>query len=878
MKLMDNKKLNFIGNHNHTDRGSNLKMLDCINKIEPLIDRAIELGYKGLAITDHSSISNHIKAIKYIKKLKEKGNDFILCLGSEEYVIDNHIDIKENYVGGGVTKFWHLIFIAKDSIGYEQLRMIDSTAWDNSFMTGKMRRTPIDKKQIKDIIGDNKGHLLCSTACFTKGHSIITSIGEKNIEDMKSGDVVLTHTGEWKKVIYPTNRDYNGVGYDLNFSRNFESIKCTEEHKFLTINKKKELIWKKAHELKIGDSCLEVFHNLYKNIDIAQDNYLDFTEVLNKRDNSSSIYSLSSKNKLKINRKIKLTNNLMRTFGLWLADGHVCYNSANDRVGFTFNEKDFDKYYSFIEKGMKEFGKLTPNINRRLKNHRVDLSYNSVELACVFYDLFENGKSGTKHIPNQIKNINKDFNCELLYGYLLGDGYFRLRKIKEYFHGEICSASISYNLTKDLISLYNSIGFSPSVRIDKEHKDKKGVFHKESYYLYISCKDMTKHISKENILNHEDLIYFLNQYSYNKSHYTNIDGIYYLRKRIKDKKEIYINDKVYCLNVEDNHSFICNNTIVHNCLGSELAHYYLDYLNTNSEQSKDKCIEFIEWIINTFGKENVALEIQPSFQEEQIKYNQFLIKVSECYEIPIIITNDAHYLKKEDRMVHQAFITSRDAIDREVGDFYATTYLMDFEELWDYTKSYLSREQFEQIIENSYNFTKDVEFIDMEHTTIIPERDLSNEIFEVKHIFKDWYDKCEGINNFAHSKFIQDKFLLYMIEEGFLEKKQKFNNVNIERIDWELNEIWKVSEALNDRMSAYYNLVDYIVDLCWEIGFVGVSRGSITGYYTMYLIDMHQMNPITWNLPAYRHLNSSRISFPKQHWGSKVNLAKGCVV
>lgn len=469
--------LNFITNHTHTDRGSNLKMLDCINKVEPLIDRAIELGYKGLAITDHSSISNHIKAIKYIKKLKEKGTDFILCLGSEEYVIDDHIDIKENYIGGGITKFWHLIFIAKDEIGYEQLRMIDSTAWDNSFMTGKMRRTPIDKKQIEDIIGDNKGHLLCSTAC----------------------------------------------------------------------------------------------------------------------------------------------------------------------------------------------------------------------------------------------------------------------------------------------------------------------------------------------------------------------------------------------------------------LGSELAHHYLDYLKTNSEESKNKCIEFIDWMIKTFEKENIALEIQPSLQEEQIEYNKFLIKLGEYYKIPVIITNDAHYLKKEDKEVHKAFITSRDAIDREVGDFYDTTYLMDFDELWDYTKPYLLREKFEEIINNSYNFTKDVEFIDMEHKTIIPERDLSNEIFEVKHIFKDWYNKCEGINNFAHSEYIQDKFLLYMIEEGFLEKKQEFNNVNIERIDWELNEIWKVSEALNDRMSAYYNLVDYIVDLCWEIGFVGISRGSVTGYYTMYLIDMHQMNPITWNLPAYRHLNSSRVSFPKQHWGIVVNLAKGCV-
>ena len=526
---------------------------------------------------------------------------------------------------------------------------------------------------------------------------------------------------------------------------------------------------------------------------------------------------------------------------------------------------------------MKEFGLVVPTINRRENEHRVDLSYNSTELAYLFFKLFKNGKSDTKFIPSKLKNLSKGLNCELLYGYLLGDGYFRLRNCNGYPQGEICSASISYDLTKDLIDIYNTLGFSPNISIAKEKIDKNGVHHKQSYYLYISCKDMTKYISKKNILAHNDLIDLFEKYSYNKSYYVNIEGIYYLRKRVKNKTFVNIKEKVYCLNVENDHSFICNNTIVHNCLGSELAQWVLEYLDTNDIKYKQKIHTFITWMINTFGKENVALEIQPSFQEEQIKYNKFLIMLSEAYGLRPIITNDTHYLKKEDRGVHEAFIKSRDSAEREVGDFYASTYMMSIEEMWDYVKDYIDRDKFEEIVNNSYEFTKDVEFIDMEHTTIIPERDLSNEKFEVKHIFKDWYDKCEGINNFAHSKYIQDQYFLYMVEQGFLDKKQEFNEENIMRIDWEMNELWKVSDSLNDRMSAYYNLVDYIVDLCWTIGFVGVSRGSVTGYYTMYLIDIHQMNPIKWNLPAYRHLNSSRVSFPKQHWGLVVNHASGCV-
>lgn len=45
--------------------------------------------------------------------------------------------------------------------------------------------------------------------------------------------------------------------------------------------------------------------------------------------------------------------------------------------------------------------------------------------------------------------------------------------------------------------------------------------------------------------------------------------------------------------------------------------------------------------------------------------------------------------------------------------------MMSIEEMWDYVKDYIDRDKFEEIVNNSYEFTKDVEFIDMEHTTII---------------------------------------------------------------------------------------------------------------------------------------------------------------
>ena len=90
-----------------------------------------------------------------------------------------------------------------------------------------------------------------------------------------------------------------------------------------------------------------------------------------------------------------------------------------------------------------------------------------------------------------------------------------------------------------------------------------------------------------------------------------------------------------------------------------------------------------KWIMQMqgiFGKEDFYFEIQPSFNKEQTYVNNKLIELSDELGIKCIITTDAHYLKKEDRPIHKAFLNAQQG-DREVDDFYATTYLMSDEEL-----------------------------------------------------------------------------------------------------------------------------------------------------------------------------------------------------
>ena len=52
--------------HNHTEF-SNLRLKDSTNKIEDVLNYAIELGLPGIAITDHASIGGHVRIERYMK-------------------------------------------------------------------------------------------------------------------------------------------------------------------------------------------------------------------------------------------------------------------------------------------------------------------------------------------------------------------------------------------------------------------------------------------------------------------------------------------------------------------------------------------------------------------------------------------------------------------------------------------------------------------------------------------------------------------------------------------------------------------------------------------------------------------------------------------
>lgn len=157
--------MSYTSLHGHTE-SSNFRLLDSISKPSQILDKAHELGLNGIAITDHESLSSFIKAEKYLttkRSENESWNNLKLIRGNEIYLVRNGLN-KDNFVRGE-DQFYHFILLARDPEGYRQLCELSSRAWKRAYKYYQVR-VPTYYQDLIDIIGDNRGHLIGSTACI----------------------------------------------------------------------------------------------------------------------------------------------------------------------------------------------------------------------------------------------------------------------------------------------------------------------------------------------------------------------------------------------------------------------------------------------------------------------------------------------------------------------------------------------------------------------------------------------------------------------------------------------------------------------------------------------------------------------------------------
>lgn len=802
---------------------------------------------KAVAITDHECLTAHVRALNYYNsKYGDKKDEFKLILGNEIYLTREGLSAETHETG---EKFYHMILLAKDEIGHRQLRELSSRAWKRGYVKFIMR-TPTYLSDLDEIVGANPGHLICTTACFTAGTQVRTSKGYKNIEDINSSDYILNRYGQWEKVNFPTQREYKGKGYEIECNGLKKIISCTENHKFLVKDKTDvEPYWIEANKLNKKEHTLLM---PLEQVEYSENHYLPMKNF------RYSVFPLNeTPRKILLPDVIHITPELMRLFGLFLGDGHITFGN-NPRIGFTFNIAEFDTYYcSFIKNVEDQLGfQFSKNV--REENHRVDLSSANRDLIELFFNIFGDVKADTKYIPDILKHISPELDYELIFGYFLADGYFRLRKGNG---GEFVSASISKQLSYDFFHIINSCKLPCSLSINKAHVGKDGVNHRQSYYVQGSSTVLGS-VNKLIPYTHEEVCALFKQASsLRHKDYLEFSNITYRKIKIKNIKEIQLNTTVHCLNV-DSHSFVCENVVVHNCLGGLTGTFF-------TSGQLDRIEPVLIALDNLFGHENFYIELQPSFMKDQINYNNYMLEhFKDTYNFSI--ATDSHYLKKEDREIHKTFLNSKDSRgNREVDEFYASAFMMSVEEVHNYMDNEIGVETVEALMKNTLKMAEMCKDYILDCPQIVPkikyEWDKRNKTSFDK-FKKEIGDRSNLKFYFEESNYEADKYLAALIAEGYEKLIGSFDAEYYDRLETELTTLRGISDNIKQPLSDYFNTMAKIIDIVWTDGdsLVGPGRGSGCGSLINYLVGITQLDPLRQELsmPFWRFLDVSRPELP----------------
>lgn len=318
----------------------------------------------------------------------------------------------------------------------------------------------------------------------------------------------------------------------------------------------------------------------------------------------------------------------------------------------------------------------------------------------------------------------------------------------------------------------------------------------------------------------------------------------------------YYQDLIDIIGINPGH-VVGTSACIGGCLGTQL----LRYRRTKDVGLLDKIKTWCVQMLQLFGQGNFYLEMQPSFNDEQVYVNKSIIQLSQELNIPFIITNDAHYLKKEDLKIERAFLNAQGG-EREVDSFYATTYLMSESEIHYYLDEQIGKSNVERAFDNSYNILQRSQPYTLKKPLKIPElpwREMPNYSNE----FTEYFQYIPMLKTFSESEHASDRYLVNAVIDGIKRHSDLQNDEAYNELNACLQDTWVSSNVNKACWSAYFLNLQRIIDVCWEAGtIVGCGRGSGVGFLLLYCLDITQINPLreTTKTFRFRFLNPSRVS------------------
>ncbi len=249
-------------------------------------------------------------------------------------------------------------------------------------------------------------------------------------------------------------------------------------------------------------------------------------------------------------------------------------------------------------------------------------------------------------------------------------------------------------------------------------------------------------------------------------------------------------------------------------------------LNVSYEAAKETALMYRD----IFGDGNFFLELQNHGIPEQIQVNEGLKRMSRETGIPLICTNDSHYIYKEDAAAHDILlciqtgktVNDEDRMRYEGGQYFVKS-PEEMLELFGDTP---------EALENTYKIAQ-----------------RCNVEFEFHNLKLPKFDVPDGKT--------AEQYLRELCYEGFKRKYENPSEELKERLEYEISTIEKMGYV--DYFLIVWDFIKYAKD---NDIMVGPGRGSAAGSIVSYCLDITTIDPIKYSLIFERFLNSERVSMP----------------
>ena len=280
------------------------------------------------------------------------------------------------------------------------------------------------------------------------------------------------------------------------------------------------------------------------------------------------------------------------------------------------------------------------------------------------------------------------------------------------------------------------------------------------------------------------------------------------------------------------------------CLGGEVQHWHL---KDNYEKAKEVAL-----LYKDIFKDNFYLEIQNHGMDEQRKVIDANIKLSKETGIPLVATNDVHYINKSDSTAHDILMCIQTAktVDDPNRRRYPSDefYLKSQEEMWDIF-SFIP-----EALENTMKIAEECNFDYEFHISKLPKFPLP----EGKGAYEYLREVCYSglIERYeVFKEFLNKPLNVEEIVDYYKENTEACGY--IERLEYELSIIKEMGYV------DYFLIVWDFIRFSNENGIpTGPGRGSAAGSIVAYTLGITKIDPIKYSLLFERFLNPERVSMP----------------